>query len=76
MEGYKYIKATDGKHELYNIEKDPAEGANVILPQNERATEMRKVLESWENSFEKSLSETDVDIDRATLKRLEDLGYI
>ena len=51
-EEYKYIWASDGHHELYNIHLDPAELTNLIESEPEKASEMNALLTEWLNSFE------------------------
>jgi arylsulfatase A-like enzyme len=51
-EEFKYIWASDGRDELYNIRQDPGELDNIIEDEPEKAMEMRALLVSWLNSFE------------------------
>ena len=51
-EEYKYIWASDGKDELYNIREDPGELNNLIDVEPEKATELKALLKEWLNSFE------------------------
>ncbi|MFC1968119.1 sulfatase-like hydrolase/transferase [Chloroflexota bacterium] len=49
---YKYIWASDGRDELYNIRNDPGELDNLINAEPEKASEMRAQLKKWLESFE------------------------
>ena len=51
-EEFKYIWASDGLDELYNLKQDPAELTNIIDSEPEKAAELRAVLKQWLNSFE------------------------
>jgi len=51
-EEYKYIWASDGKDELYNIREDPGELNNLIQVEPEKAAELKALLKEWLNSFE------------------------
>ena len=50
---YKYIWASDGKDELYDVEKDPWESDNLIEQKPEKAEEMQKQLEEFLLSLER-----------------------
>jgi len=51
-EEYKYIWASDGRDELYNIREDPGELNNLIQVEPEKAAELKALLKEWLNSFE------------------------
>ena len=51
-EEFKYIWASNGKHELYNIQEDPEELNNLIETDTEKATKLKAQLRDWLNSFE------------------------
>ena len=51
-EEFKYIWASDGQDELYNIRQDPAELNNLIETKPDKARELRALLKQWLNSFE------------------------
>ena len=51
-EEFKYIWASDGCHELYNIRQDPEELNNLIETNPEKARELGVLLAEWLNSFE------------------------
>jgi len=44
-DGWKLIRSSDGAHELYDLEADPAESANRIADDSPRAERMRAELE-------------------------------
>jgi len=48
----KYIWASDGKDELYDIDRDPHELNNLIDTYPEKARELKTLLVEWLNSFE------------------------
>lgn len=41
---YKYIQSSDGRHELYDLERDPREASNLIDREPERAARMDTAL--------------------------------
>jgi len=51
-EEFKYIWASDGCDELYNIRLDPEELNNLIDVKPEKARELKALLTEWLNSFE------------------------
>jgi hypothetical protein len=74
---FKYIWASDGICELYNITDDPLELINLIDKLPQKAQELNAQLERWRNSFtpiegDKDLPETD----KAITEKLHALGYI
>ncbi|MBC2713695.1 MAG: sulfatase-like hydrolase/transferase [Desulfobacteraceae bacterium] len=77
-EEYKFIWASDGRHELVNLKTDPQEKTNIINDQPEKAREMESTLEQWLASIDTdALSEKTVaTCDDAVVHRLKDLGYL
>ncbi|HEV8441086.1 MAG TPA: sulfatase [Methylomirabilota bacterium] len=73
---YKYIWASDGKDELYDLAADPGEERNLVATEAVRVAELRASLDKWLASFTHSASTEDVELDSLTRKRLEDLGYL
>ncbi|MFP4642613.1 MAG: sulfatase-like hydrolase/transferase, partial [Dehalococcoidia bacterium] len=49
---FKYIWASDGRDELYNIRQDPEELNNLIEDNREKASELLMLLKEWLISFE------------------------
>ena len=49
---FKYIWASDGRDELYDILQDPEELNNLIGTQPNKAKELKTLLVEWLNSFE------------------------
>jgi arylsulfatase A-like enzyme len=76
-DGYKYIWASDGRDELYDIASDPGEERNLIDAEPEVAARLRKSLEEWLASFSPArASDEELELDAAMRQRLEDLGYL
>jgi arylsulfatase A-like enzyme len=76
---YKYIWASDGRDELYDLGRDPAEEHNLIATETGKASQLRASLEEWVGSFTHPAREheaIEVELDSLTIKRLEDLGYL
>jgi len=48
---YKYIWASNGLHELYDLEKDPREKENLIARLPRKAEAMEEILNQWLASF-------------------------
>ena len=73
----KYIWASDGRDEFYDLRKDPHEEHNLIAAEAARAGQLRASLEEWLGSFKHAaLGCENVDLDHLTIKRLEELGYL
>ena len=51
-EEFKYIWASNGNHELYNIRNDPKELDNIIENNPAKAEELKGLLKDWLDSFE------------------------
>ena len=70
---FKYIIASDGKEELYNLEKDPDESKNIIVEFPEKAKELKSLLtaELKARPINKRISTFDDEMK----KRLRELGY-
>jgi len=51
-EQFKYVWASDGRDELYDIYRDPKELNNLIETQPEKARELKALLVDWLDSFE------------------------
>jgi arylsulfatase A-like enzyme len=76
-EHYKYIWASDGKNELYDLHADPHEGRNLIAEQAERAATLHASLEQTVDSFGCApTGSQSVEFDAVTLERLRQLGYL
>jgi arylsulfatase A-like enzyme len=80
----KYIWSTDGKHELYDLEKDPEETTNVIdietpsLPelQNEVKSRLPQYNQMFLKINEKIRQPMEIQIDANIKQRLQELGYM
>jgi arylsulfatase A-like enzyme len=75
---YKYIWASDGRHELFDLENDPSERWNIVDTMPVLAAEMKTRLFEWYDSYEKS---PNGDMNREPMvnskikKHLQALGY-
>jgi arylsulfatase A-like enzyme len=77
--GLKYIRSTDGRDELYDLGRDPSEEKNLYssLEIGTLEKELEKYLDYLDQLEIKKLRKTvKRKMDKATLKRLHDLGYI
>jgi arylsulfatase A-like enzyme len=72
---WKFIEASDGSRELYDLESDPDESENVISARPEVAERLRERLVASRGPLERGEQDTDP-LDSGTQERLEDLGYI
>jgi arylsulfatase A-like enzyme len=79
---YKYIMASDGRDELYDMVKDPGETRNLSKENSRKAKELRLRLDTLLGSFNiPDLKKTDTAIeDKAdnmeTVEALKSLGYV
>jgi arylsulfatase A-like enzyme len=78
---YKYISASDGRDELYDMVKDHVETKNVIKEHPEKAEELRLRLAALFRSFDvpnlkKEKPEIADQADLQTIEALRSLGYV
>jgi len=75
---YKYIRSSDGKHELYDLGADPREADNLFASQPERAAAMARRLEAFEASRPRATGQHKDESapTPAELQELEALGYV
>ncbi|MFB0545475.1 MAG: hypothetical protein ACETWB_01060 [Anaerolineae bacterium] len=76
-DGYKYIWASNGQHESYNLAEDRQGLDNLIEAQPAKVEELRGKLDEWlasirQADFEKMIPE----LDEVTRDRLEGRGYL
>ncbi len=76
-DGYKYVWASDGKDELYEVAADPGEERNLIDAEPDVAARLGKSLDEWLASFSPARkTDEELELDAAMRQRLEDLGYL
>lgn len=74
---WKYIRSSDGSHELYDLGRDPAETANLIESRAEIAADLARKLEQWLTSRKPAAPPAPLEeMDEEDLKRLKSLGYV
>ena len=75
---YKYIWASDGRDELYDLVQDPGETDNLIHKRPDVAADLRQRLLAWMEAhpIEASTVTEVPEYDEAVLARLRDLGYV
>ena len=74
---YKYIWASNGVNELYDLEDDPGEENNLIQKFPHEAQGMQRTLNQWLVSFKPPSTEgATVKINKSTEERLRALGYV
>jgi arylsulfatase A-like enzyme len=74
---YKYIWASDGKHELYDHASDPAEEHNLIEVLPHIATDLQMRLEEWRRGLKPAApSVEEPEFDQEVVERLRALGYL
>jgi arylsulfatase A-like enzyme len=74
----KLIWRSDGRHELYDLASDPAEGQDISSSDVEKLRSMLERLDQWRASMDARSTATtdDADYDDETLERLRGLGYV
>lgn len=79
---FKFIHSTDGKHELYDLSKDPREKDNILAKQPKRAKKMRQEIEKLIRESPKPPKAVPGETKEAELPTdeevdvLKDLGYL
>ena len=76
--GWKYVQASDGADELYDLDRDPHEEANLIDERPEQVALLRQDLERWlaRTAVEQPKEgKGDIDVDPVLEERLKSLGY-
>ncbi len=74
---YKFIRASDGNHELYDRATDPGESHNLIDRLPQQAAELDRRLEEWRAAFEQAEpTEPAPEFDDEVAERLRALGYL
>jgi arylsulfatase A-like enzyme len=74
---YKFIWASDGRHELYDRTSDPSEEHNLRDELPAVAAERHARLENWRASFEQTVPTTAApEFDEEVVERLKALGYL
>ncbi len=76
---FKYIWASDGQHELYDIAKDPTESRNLVDVLPEEAQRLQDHLFNFINavkSTEETAPEEELEMDQVLVEHLRELGYI
>jgi len=74
---HKYIWASDGAHELYDVGQDPAEERNIVSERPDLAAELEAVLVQEVGAIENIATSSEAAaLDEMTLKKLEQLGYL
>jgi len=77
QEKEKYIWASNGSNELYDLEKDPQEEDNLVKKFPHRVEAMETVIREWLALFEPVTSEGEhVKINKSTEEKLRALGYL
>jgi len=72
---YKVIRSTDGKHELYDLERDPRELHNLVAEQPELADHMLKLAGELRRRGE-SEAGAEPELTPEAVAELERLGYL
>lgn len=76
-DGYKFIWASDGEHELYDLGDDPSETENLLPSEPKKAQELETVLEMTLPDLAEQVADAEErEISPAVRKRLEGLGYL
>lgn len=77
---HKYIWASNGRCELYDLTRDPGERRNLIDLEAGRAADMQRDLDAWLATFEAKEASATVAVedtaDERVFERLKELGYV
>jgi arylsulfatase A-like enzyme len=72
---FKFIAATPGTPELYDLERDPGESTNLYDPGDTKSQELAARLNAWSRSVVRQRKKG-VKIDSDAVERLKSLGYV
>ena len=73
----KLIWRSDGRHELYDLERDPGEVQNMIEQEPELACDLEGELQRWQDALTgEAVGAGVAEYGEHVLSRLRDLGYI
>ncbi|OYR53896.1 sulfatase [Halorubrum sp. Ea1] len=73
---WKYIRYSDGTEELYDLQSDIGELANLVGSCQDVVDEYNDKLDDWLRRFEEDDENTDANMSENIQGRLEDLGYL
>jgi len=73
---WKYVEATDGAEELYDLRVEVNESENIVDSHRTKRTELRTRLSGAVGDLIRAPGEGHSQMDKETKQRLEDLGYI
>lgn len=79
VERYKYIEASDGQGELYDLAADPGETRNLLDDSPDMAAAFRIQLEAWLRrtpAYETATPRPQPDVGRELKDALKSLGYV
>lgn len=73
----KFISASDGRHEFYDLATDAVEAENLFSGSDPRIAERQKELQEWTGSFtpHRVAPGTQPGFDKATWEKMKALGY-
>jgi arylsulfatase A-like enzyme len=75
--GHKLVWGSDGRHELYDLAKDPGEMENLADRDPERLQMLLDELQTWLDGLDAvSFDQLEQEMDETLAQRLRDLGYI
>jgi arylsulfatase A-like enzyme len=76
-ERYKYIWASDGKHELYDLQTDSKEQCNIVAERPDLTEDLDRRLAEWRGSFEEARPSAKApEFEETVRARLRALGYL
>jgi arylsulfatase A-like enzyme len=74
---HKYIWASDGRHELYDLRTDVNEEQNIVAERPELAEDLDRRLAEWRGSFEVAKPSAEApEFEETVRARLRALGYL
>jgi len=73
---HKFIWASDGWHEFFDMQNDPQERDDLYSSQNKHVTECKSALEEWTGTFKPHVADTSYPgFDKETWNKMRELGY-
>ena len=76
FDDWKFIRSSDGLHEMYDLAKDPAEAHNLIDSAPDAVKRAERILSEFMEGKEVEANAPGIDVGSDEVEMLEELGYL